>query len=65
MRENRGLSPRGPGSDSIREKGKSALVGKEQRGSQLADFFLMRGQVTFFHCSMAFSSRSMACRRGR
>lgn len=53
-----GANPRG----TLRE---SCLVDEDDQPSLLAGFFLSPGQVRFFQCSIATSSRSSARRSGR
>jgi len=62
--EQRCLSPRRPGAPDGRDQEEARLVDEDEVGAQPAGFFLMRGQVSRFHCSILASSRSSARRSG-
>ena len=59
-----GLSNRRPGAPNGGNQHEAGFVGKDDMGTQPRSVFFTRGQSRRFHCSMRFSSRSMARRSG-
>ena len=55
---------RGPCLRDRRRQEEARFVGEDEVGTQPRDFFLMRGHVSRFHCSMRSSLRSSARRSG-
>ena len=58
--QHRSLAPRRPGPDPMWPLAQSAFVHKNYGSALLERFFLISGQRTRFHCSMAASFRSSA-----
>jgi len=60
----RGLSDGCPGAPDGRDQHEAGFVDEDDVGTQPRSVFFTRGQSRRFHCSMRFSSRSMARRSG-
>lgn len=65
MHEDGGLAARRPGAYPGRHQPERRFIGKDQRGAELLDFFLIRGHSTVTQRRMAPSSRSKARLMGR
>ena len=62
--QERSLPPRRPGAPHARDQEEPRLVDKDEVGAQPRGFFLMRGHVSRFQCSIRSSFRSSARRSG-
>lgn len=62
--QERGLASRRPGAPHARDQEEPRLVDEDEVGAQPRGFFLMRGQVWRFQCSIRSSLRSSARRSG-
>lgn len=62
--QERSVSPRRPGAPHARDQEEPRLVDEDEVGAQPRGFFLMRGHVFRFQCSIRSSLRSRARRSG-